>query len=333
MKVNRVARLFRVIAALRSGRSYDADGLARELSVSRRTLFRDLKLLEHSGVPYRFDHRNGRYAISDSVFLPAMHLEMEEALALLMLTRKFLSRRSHPMHGRALSAALKIESALPAPVLRHCGHMLDGIAVAYPPTADAESASDVFDKLYRALGHRRRLRVRYDSVFDRKEIETMLDPLRVVFISRGWYLIALSHMHGQIRTFKVDRMLDVKVLDETFEPADGGFDESAYFGNAWSMIPDGRVYSVKLRFDANVAASVEEVLWHPTQSTLREPDGRLVFEAKVDGLREISSWILGYGGQVEVLEPKELRGEVRRRAEALVERCRRADAGAERTCA
>jgi len=65
-----------------------------------------------------------------------------------------------------------------------------------------------------------------------------------------------------------------------------------------------------------VAGNVEEVLWHKTQSTHRLTDGRLIFEADVDGVHELCWWVLGYGDQVEVLEPTELR-------ELLVERIER----------
>ena len=63
---------------------------------------------------------------------------------------------------------------------------------------------------------------------------------------------------------------------------------------------------------------IDEVLWHESQSTARLDDGRLIFEAEVDGLRELSSWILGYGEHVEVLAPGELRELVRQRAAAVI---------------
>lgn len=318
MNVSRVVRLLKLITTLRSGRPYDADALAAQIGVSRRTLFRDLSMLDQAGVPYRFEHTKSVYAISDSFFLPALHLEFDEALALLLTTRKFLSRQVHPAYEKALSAALKIESSIPASVLEHCGKTLEGISVQFPQATPTDTTSGIFRTLHHALSHRKRLRVCYDSVFDRKELTLELEPRRLIFMSRGWYLLAMSPTHGEARTFKVDRFVSVTPLDETFEVEPGGFDERAYFGNAWSMIPDGKLYEVRLLFKAEVASSVEEVMWHSTQSTVRQADQSLLFEATVDGLREISSWILGYAGQVEVLGPPELRERVRERAQQLV---------------
>jgi proteasome accessory factor B len=317
MDVSRVYRLLKLITLLRSGRRFDVESLTSAMGVSRRTLFRDLKMLELAGVPYRFDEDRQAYSIADSFFLPPLDLNLEEALAVLLVTRKFVSRQIHPMYQHFLNAALKIESNLPSGLLEHCGRCLDGISVHWPPISPADAIADVFPTIQRALAKRTRLNARYDSVYDGGEIETVLEPLRLVFIARGWYVIAVSSAHGRLRTFKVDRMVRVADTGETFTP-DPTFSETKYFGAAWRMIPEGRVYPIKLRFSTEVAASVEEVRWHESQSTARLDDGRLIFEAEVDGLRELSSWILGYGEHVEVLAPGELRELIRQRAAAVI---------------
>jgi proteasome accessory factor B len=64
---------------------------------------------------------------------------------------------------------------------------------------------------------------------------------------------------------------------------------------------------VHLHFAPKVAGNVAEVLWHRSQRIEHRPDGSIDFHARVDGIGEISWWILGYGDQVEVLDPPELR--------------------------
>ncbi len=147
MNVSRVYRLLKLITLLRSGRSYDPDGLASELEVSRRTLFRDLKLLEHAGVPYQFDRKTNQHAISETLFLPALHLTLDEALALLLVTRKFLSSDVHPAYRQAMNAALKVESTLPAPVLGHCGDRLSDLSIHWPPSSSVDMTSGIFEQL------------------------------------------------------------------------------------------------------------------------------------------------------------------------------------------
>lgn len=317
MNVTRVYRLLKLITVLQAGKRYGAEALAAELRVSRRTLYRDISLLQGVGIPCRFERETDTYAIPDSVFLPPVQLDLREALSLLLVTRKFLARQVHPLYQAAVDAALKVESTLPSAVLKHCGGWLEGISFRWPPTSSAETITDVFQALQRSVAERSRINIQYESVSEGCVIEPLLDPLRLVFIPPGWYLIAKSHLHAQVRTFKVDRVLNVVFTGDRFEP-DPDFSIENHFGAAWRMIPEGRVYKIKLRFSADVAASVEEVHWHASQATTRLGDGGLIFEAEVDGLHEISAWIMGYGHHVEVLAPKALRDLVRERAERIV---------------
>lgn len=317
MKTHRVHRLLKLITLLRSGRNFDADGLAREAKIGRRTLFRDLSLLKSAGIECEFDASKNTYSLGEAPLLPPVHLDSNEALALLLITRRFLARQVHPLYRKALDAAIKIESQLPQSLLHHCGQLIDGISVRWPPVSDSEAASDVFLSLQRALSQHVRVRVRYDSVQDKSDADLLLDPLRLIFVSRAWYLIAYSHAHQSLRTFKIERMLAVNVTAELFTPP-RDFDEKNYFGLAWRMIPEGQVYDVRLRFCPLVATSVEEVHWHDTQVTHREPNGALIFEARVDGLSEIASWIMSYGEHVTVLEPPALRDVVLDKARKLL---------------
>ncbi len=85
------------------------------------------------------------------------------------------------------------------------------------------------------------------------------------------------------------------------------------------MIQEGKIYHVKLRFAPKVAQNVAEVQWHGTQKTTFNEDGSLIAEFRVDGLGEISWWVLGYGDQVEVLAPAALRKQIAKIARRMVE--------------
>ena len=67
-----------------------------------------------------------------------------------------------------------------------------------------------------------------------------------------------------------------------------------------------------------VAENVAEVQWHHTQKITRSPDNSITLEFRVDGLGEISWWILGYGGQVQILAPKTLRSKVLKMAKNMI---------------
>jgi predicted DNA-binding transcriptional regulator YafY len=85
------------------------------------------------------------------------------------------------------------------------------------------------------------------------------------------------------------------------------------------MAPEGRLYNIKLRFLAEVAQGVADVQWHSTQTVDFQDDGSVIVEFRIDGLNEITWWILSYGDQVQILAPACLRQRVVDIAQNMVE--------------
>ncbi|MHC4094182.1 MAG: helix-turn-helix transcriptional regulator [Planctomycetota bacterium] len=314
--MKRIRRLIHLIQLLQRGEPIPLADLRRELGVSRRTIFRDLSTLELAGLPCTFDRQRQGYVLEHSRFLPPVMLSLEEGLGLMLLTRRAVHRRFVPGYRPATAAAMKIEAALPAAVRKHCGELLDGVDLRYWPMSDVESTRDVLPLLQRALADHKKVALRYDSYKEKREIETVLHPYRMSFLRRGWYVIGLSERYKQVLTFKIERIVNMRVLRDTYVP-DPEFDLDDYFGNAWQMIRGDKRYHVVIRFSPMMAGNVEEVAWHRTQQTERLADGGLLFEVDVDGIKEIAWWILGYGKEAIVQEPPELRQLVAEHARAM----------------
>jgi predicted DNA-binding transcriptional regulator YafY len=312
MEITRLYRLLNLITLLRSGRRYDPNSLARELGVSRRTIFRDLNILTAAGIPYYFDEETGAYTISQSFFLPAINLTIDEALAVLLATRKMIGRIPLPLFQHASRAAVKIESSLPGIIQDHCGSVMDNVEVRWPATSDDQSLDEKFRSLRMAVERQRKVLMEYESLFEAgndhpmgKMIEIVLSPYRLVFIHRAWYVLGYSDYHKEVRTFKISRINSIRILEEMFA-ARPDFSLEEYLGDAWVMIREGKRYNVELLFSRKVARNVAEVNWHRTQECEFLEDGSLRYQVTVDGLSEISWWILGYGDQVTVLKPVKL---------------------------
>jgi len=172
-----------------------------------------------------------------------------------------------------------------------------------------DSLDKVFAALQTAVRKKRKVRLIYDSLHDKKQIDLILHPYHLMYNNRAWYIVGYSELHGQTRTFKLNRIKQLQTTDKCFI-MENKFDINEYLGNAWSMIPQGRLYNIRLKFSKMVAKNVSEVRWHKTQQTKFNPDGTVEMSFRVDGLSEISWWILGYGDQVEVLAPAALRKKI-----------------------
>ncbi|MBI4578121.1 MAG: WYL domain-containing transcriptional regulator [Planctomycetes bacterium] len=302
----RIHRLLKLVTVLQTGKGFTADELAAAVPASRRTLFRDLSLLKQVGIPVKYDGARRVYQIEQSFFLPPVNLTLSEVLGLMTLVHKQGTAAPLPNHDAIATAMMKIESILPREIQDYCGSVVEAVAYRSTPTADVSRLGRTFDCIWQAAYHREKTAITYESFHEGRDISVTLRPYRLTFIARAWYVIGFSEAHGEVRTFKLDRVLAARPTGEPFDP-DPDFDLARYFGNAWQMIRGDREYGVRVRFSPRVAGNVEEVLWHPTQQVQRLADGSLRFEARVDGLLEIVWWVLGYGKEAEVEAPAELR--------------------------
>ncbi|MFW6062005.1 MAG: helix-turn-helix transcriptional regulator [Planctomycetota bacterium] len=319
MKISRIHRLLRLVTLLQNGGNYTADELAEQLEVSRRTVFRDLNMLELAHVPYYYDTQAGSYRISRHFWLPPINLTLSEALALFALAGRLENADAVPLGTHATRAVIKLQNALPASLREHVTSMAQQLQVDLGPISRHNGLDATFQQLALAASDRIVCRITYDSFNDRCELNLEIHPLRLVFMRRGWYVLAFSVEHDEVRTFKLSRIRKITATDRHFPPHDD-FDLDKQFGNAWSMIPGEQRYHVQLRFEPMVAQNVAEVQWHRTQQVQWNEDGSIIFSVDVDGLDEMLWWILGYGDQVEVLDPPELRERFASTARRMLEK-------------
>ena len=308
-KHDRLARFYRVLrflAAHPEGASVDA--VAGFVGMSRRTVYRDLRALEGEiGIPLW--NEDGRWGIVEGAFLPPLRLTLDEAVAFFFaarLTAQFADRYDPDM-GAAFQ---KLAEILPPVVARHLERTIDVLA-SRPPD---ERLTRHLRLLTRAWAERRVVELTYDAATyspGRPPRRSRIHPylIEASATTRALYLMGYDESRGAVRTFKLQRVLEVSIAPETFEPPDPAVVQDR-LARAWGVIADQEEVEVELRFDAEIAGLVTETTWHPTELVTRQADGSVLWRARVPGTLEIRRWILGWGAQVEVLAPPELREEV-----------------------
>ena len=308
-KHDRLARFYRVLrflAAHPEGASVDA--VAGFVAMSRRTVYRDLRALEGEiGIPLW--NEDGRWGIVEGAFLPPLRLTLDEAVAFFFaarLTAQFADRYDPDM-GAAFQ---KLAEILPPVVARHLERTIDVLA-SRPPD---EQLTRHLRLLARAWAERRVVELTYDAATyspGRPPRRSRIHPylIEASATTRALYLMGYDESRGAVRTFKLQRVLELSIAPETFEPPDPAVVQEG-LARAWGVIADQEEVEVELRFDAEIAGLVTETTWHPTELVTRQADGSVLWRARVPGTLEIRRWILGWGAQVEVLAPPELRDEV-----------------------
>lgn len=319
MNPSRIRRLVQLLGLLQAGKGHNAAALARLCGVTRRTIFRDLDVLRQAGVPLSFDGNSGVYRIPGTYFLPPTNFTAEEALAVIVLCYELGTDSRLPFYEAAASAALKLESSLPARVRDRLRDATGAVQIKMQHGRRLDDKLPVYQQLLGCVVRRRAARIAYDSISDGGVICLKLSPYRLLFSRHSWYVIGRSSLHREVRTFNVGRIQKIELLDEEYY-LPRGFSIERYLGNAWHLIPEpGPDENVVVRFAPRVARNVSEVVWHKTQRLVYRDDDSLDFHVRVSGLNEISWWILGYGDQAEVLKPARLRQLISQRARRMVD--------------
>jgi proteasome accessory factor B len=301
-----------ILIALQAGKSCTVSDLSRMFGTSRRTIYRDLKELQAIGVPYHYDAETGGFTIEPEYFLPPANLNLQEALSLLLLAHKVSNQIQLPFKRSVLLAALKIENNLPAKVRQYCSTALRNIstgAEARAPVRQNARFDRIFAQLQEAIARKRKVNIYYHPLFEGDVVNFKLCPYHLLYNNLVWHVLGRSSLHKSVRTFELNRIRELKTTEKCFL-GDEDFDVSEHLGRAWSMVPEGRIYNVRLLFLPKVADDVAEAKWHSTQKVTRNDDGSAIVEFRIDGLSEITWWILGYGDQVRVLAPQALRRRV-----------------------
>ena len=158
--------------------------------------------------------------------------------------------------------------------------------------------------------HQRQVRIAYFSFASRRVKAYTLDPYRVVYYHGGLYLYARAQEYAEVRTFAVERIQRIEVLDSGFECLHD-FDISEYARGAFG-IAGGRPEPVEIVFDAEMAGYIRERVWHESQSLEDERDGSVVLRMNVAVGWELRAWVKGFLPHVEVLGPASLRNDIAR---------------------
>lgn len=307
-----LVRLIKLMLNLGGRPGRTATELATRLGCAERTVWRDLQILESSGVPLtnERDGRQTRWFILDghtrSLGIPFTHHEL--------LALHFGRHLLHPLDGtvfqEALQSALeKIQAGITPSALQLLSQFDQSISARTPGFKDYSRYRETIEILREAISRHRTVEIAYHS-FGRDDVTSRrVDPYHLWYQFGGLYLAAYCHTRAGVLTFAVERIQRIAPCPGTFtRPAD--FNLEGYLAGSFGLFR-GRAAQVRLRFSRDVARYVAERQWHPTQHLDSLLTGELEMTLYVAPEIDLKRWILGWGKDVEILEPKKLRDEIR----------------------
>ena len=309
-----VIRQWKVLHALESSRhGATIDALAADLSVTTRTIRRDLAALQEAGFPLydeRDDDGRARWRLDGQV-LKGLETGFTLAeLGALYLSRNMLEAVAGTPFQRDLTLAFARLEKMLSPRMRQFLDRLPHVLVAKPgPRArGAGSSPAIVERLLEATLHYRVARMQYHSVSSGRMKDYLIHPYRLAFAQGGLYLLAYVPDYKDVRTFAVDRVASVSLEKQTFTPSRAIPDD--VFGNSLG-VNTGPPSHVEIAFDKRVTPYVRARVWHPSQILREGADGGVVLTLEVCNDLALRSWILGWGASARVLAPAALAADIR----------------------
>jgi len=311
MRGDQLARQWQLIQHLAKSRAgIGLDELARELDCVKRTVYRDLDALMYAGFPVKSEKRDGRafYSFLDSYSLGDVPFTPDELLALAFSEDLLRVLEGTVFHDSIASALAKIRAGLGPELTNYLSRMTDTFRVIPGPHKRYAQFADTIRMLNDAVLSQQTVAMKYRTGRSGAESERGLDPYRVWYRSGGLYVIGHDHQSGEIRTFAIDRIVEIDATDKSFEVAPS-FDFDTFVSSAFGVISETPV-AVRIRFDSDWKNHVMEHTWHPSQKIAELPDGGLELTMEVGGTTEVRNWVMSFGAGAEVIEPSELRADV-----------------------
>lgn len=309
-------RMLRIHAELRRGAFTNCTKLAAIFEVSRKTIVRDIAFMrDRLDLPIEFEPQINAYRYTQPVnAFPTVKVSEGELMALLVARKALEQYRGTPFHRQLAISFEKLTGGLKERISFSPADELQ--TVSFKNIGLGKADLTVFNALSGAVLRQHDVEFDYRKPGESGVVRRRVQPYHLAHRENLWYLVAFDSERTALRTFALPRISNPAVLKTQFvRPVD--FSPEKFFANALGVLGGERDYRVVIRFSAAVADRVREREWHESQELRDLPDGGLELKMRLGALPEIERWVLTWGAEAEVQQPKELRERMKTTTAAL----------------
>ena len=292
-------RLFRILYYILEKGKVTANELADKFEVSVRTIYRDIDSISSAGIPiYALQGKGGGIEIAEDFVLSKSLLsenEKQQIMSALQGLDNTTIQRENELLTK-LSALFKMKNT-------------SWIEVDFNNWQNNKMYEKTFDDIKSAILSKNIISFTYFSS-NEKETDRSVKPVRLLFKSQDWYLYALCLLRNDFRYFKLSRVKNLEIHTEKFDDS---------FENVIlkKETPHENTVHIKVKFDRKVAFRVyDEINGEITEDN----DGNLYSEIEIPNDYNLYNYIFSFGDGAEVLEPKEIRMQIKEMINKMAEK-------------
>jgi len=301
--MNHIERLNAILIQLQSKRIVKASEIAERFEISLRTVYRDIRALEASGVPIGAEAGVG-YFLMENYKLPPVMFTKEEASALLFGEKLVEKMSDKQMKAEFCSALTKIKAILNPEEKDRLEKLHNQISVINYTSSNENFNRLFLSEIQQAMVSKQVLEIDYQAGYGAPATKRVVEPIGLCNYSRRWHLFAWCRLRSEYRDFRLDRILNLRLSQETFKGKQHiSMDE---FIRQMNVISDKANIALVVKAE-RIKLIDESKYWYGfiEEEKIDDRTSRLRFSN--NELRGFATWIISSGSYAKVEEPEELK--------------------------
>jgi predicted DNA-binding transcriptional regulator YafY len=210
----RLSRLTAILTQLQSKRILTAREIAEKHNVSIRTIYRDIRTLENSGIPIVTEEGKG-YSLLQGFNLPPVMFTDKEANALITAEQLILKNKDKSFTEAYQNAVIKIKSTLRHSQKEKIEFLSERIL--FRENIKNPKTSNYLMIIQSAIANFTLVEIEYDSLQGEKT-KRIIEPFALYSTQENWLLIAVCRLRNDFRVFRLDHIHKLIVQNQHFEP-------------------------------------------------------------------------------------------------------------------
>lgn len=307
--MSKISHILQLLIILQYKEFVTAGELSDFLMVDKKTIYRYINSLNSANIPIHAKKgRYGGFYIDKNFYMKSPELDENEIKALLMAGQILTEENGFIYEKEYKSAIGKIKNNLSGKNI-DLNNIYNYKDFNINSIGNNKISQDKISKICSGIMNNKSIDISYFNI-NRNEITfRKVDPYDIIFKYGKWYIVGYCHFNKYIEIFDINRIKNIKDTKDTFIISKD-FSINNFLEKYKTIFIKDKM-KVQLKFNKNRADFIKNNRWYANEEINELKDGNILFEVYVENFKEIKRWILGFGEDVQVLSPKELKNQLR----------------------